>query len=442
MKQNVLKFPLLAAVLAVVAVVSVKAADEVSVAANVSVATNQMSLDDLVSEALEKNPELNFYRAEIAAAKGGRKSAGAWANPEISAEIGQKRVKDSSGVLAGEGEAWAVSINQTFEYPGRLSLRKAIANRDIQLAELGFAQFKLSLAARVRSLGYNIFIAREKLTASREVADRFQALTEVLVQRDPAGITPVLETRIIEATTLTLQRQASEAGIAAQAALLELNQLRGRPPGAAVRVVGAQLNFRAAPSLETLLEAGRTNSFELRIRQTELEQQGFQVSLAKTGRFPDVTAGPFISEEKTGDRERVIGLGISLPLPFWNRNTGNIETAKAREQQAQTSLLVTQRAIERRVAEAALALQVRLEEMSKWRADSAQQFREAAELADRHYRLGAVPVSTYVELQKQYLEAIAAILDTKKEALEAAQTLEELTGQGWLVTVTTNEGAK
>ena len=431
MKQNILRFNLLVAVLAVAVVGLVNVAQ-----------ASQVSLADLANEALANNPELNFYRAEIAAAKGGRKAAGAWQNPEVSAEIGQKRVKDSSGALLGEGTAWAVSVNQTFEYPGRLSLRKAIANRDIQLAELGFAQFKLALAARVRTLGYNIFSAQEKLSAAREVADRFQALTEVLVQRDPAGVTPVLETRIIEATTLTLQRQASEATIAAQAALLELNQLRGQSPGAAVSVGEAQLNFRASPSLETLLEAARTNAFELRIRQAELEQQGFKVSLAKNERFPSVTVGPFISQDKAVDTERTIGVGVSLPLPLWNRNAGNIETAKAREQQAQTSLLVTQREIERRVTENALALQVKLAEMAKWQADAPQKFREAAALADRHYRLGAVPIATYVELQKQYLEAIGAMLDTKQEALAAAQTIEQLTGTPPLVDVTTKADSK
>ncbi len=436
MKQNVLKFSFLVAACAVTAVIPLKAADAVSVA------TRQVMLDDLVNEALEKNPELNFYRAEIAAARGGRKSAGAWANPEVSAQLGQKRVTDLSGTLLGEGAAWAVSVNQTFEYPGRLSLRKAIANRDIQLAELGFAQFKLALAARVRSLGYNIFAAQEKLAASREVADRLQALTEVLVQRDPAGVTPVLETRIIEASTITLQRGASEATLAAQAAMLELNQLRGQPPGATVRVSGAQLNFQTSPSLETLLDAARTNAFELRIRQTELEQQGFKVSLAKNERMPAVTVGPFISQDKAADTERIIGIGVSMPLPLWNRNTGNIETAKAREQQAQTSLLLTQREVERRVTENSLALQTKLAEMAKWQADAPQKFRDAAELADRHYRLGAVPISTYVELQKQYLEAIAAILDTKREALEAAQTLEQLTGAPALVNVTTKEDSK
>jgi cobalt-zinc-cadmium efflux system outer membrane protein len=66
--------------------------------------------------------------------------------------------------------------------------------------------------------------------------------------------------------------------------------------------------------------------------------------------------------------------------------------------------------------------------MYRWRPDSIQQFKDAAELADRHYRLGAVPLSTYVELQKEYLEAVEALVETRKEALEAAGELELLTG--------------
>ena len=96
--------------------------------------------------------------------------------------------------------------------------------------------------------------------------------------------------------------------------------------------------------------------------------------------------------------------------------------------QAEVSFDITEREIERKVIEAALTYETKLHEMTKWRPDSVQHFKEAAEVADRHYRLGAVPISTYVELQKQYLEAVEALLETKKEALDAAQQLELLTG--------------
>ena len=119
---------------------------------------------------------------------------------------------------------------------------------------------------------------------------------------------------------------------------------------------------------------------------------------------------------------------MSVPLPLWNQSKGKVVTEEARQQQAATSLVVAQRNIERQVVERALAYQTRLAEMAKWRPDSTQQFKDAAALADRHYRLGAVPIATYVELQKQYLEAVEALLNTKREALEGGQELQRLTG--------------
>lgn len=389
-----------------------------------------LSLDALVAEALEKNPELRFYEAEIAAAKGGRKTAGLWPNPEVSGLAGQRSARDPSGIK-GEGLAWSASVVQPFEWPGRIGLRKAIANRDIELAELGYGRFKLALAARMRVLAYTLFAAQEKASAAREVADRYRALREVLVQREPAGLTPLLEFRVIEAGELTSQRTASLAALATQAALLELNQLRGQSPGAPLAVAQTYLTFRPLDSSETLLALARTNNFELRLRAVELAQQGFRVALAKNERFPTLSVGPSFSHAEAGraaEREQVIGVGISLPLPLWNRNQGNIQTAEARQVQAEASFYVTQRDTERQVLQAALNYETKLREMSRWRPDSVQHFREAAEVADRHYRLGSVPIATYVELQNKYLEAVQGLLDTKLEALEAGQNLEVLTG--------------
>ena len=383
-------------------------------------------LETLVTEALEKNPELRFYQAEIAAAKAGRKTAGLLGNPELSGSVGEKSVR--GGGLSAEGVAWSVSVVQPFEWPGRIGLRKSIANRDIELAELGYGRFKVALAARVRTLAYGLFAAQERAAAASEVADRFKSLREVLVQRDPAGLTPLLEFRIIEASELTMQRKATEAVLAQQTALLELNQLRGVSPDVRLAVAQTELAFRRSDPAETLLALARTNNFELRVRAVELAQQGFRVELAKNERFPALGIGPSFSEEHAGDRERIIGVGISIPLPLWNRNQGNIETAQARQVQAETLFFVTQRETERKVLESAVAYESKLRQMSHWRPDSVQHFKEAAEVADRHYRLGAVPIATYAELQDKYLEAVESLLDTKREALESAANLELLTG--------------
>ena len=386
------------------------------------------SLEGFVAEVLARNPEVKFYESEIAAARGERRTAGALANPELNGDVGQKRASDAAGTLAGEGVAWSVGVSQTFEWPGRLGLRKAIANRQIGVAEIGLGQFKANLAARARTVAFANFAAQQKEAAAREVAARVQALREVVVQRDPAGVTPLLETRILEANALTAQRQAVEAALEARSATLELNLLRGERPDTEVRIVEAEQKFVAPPGFEELLAAARTNSYELRTRQLELEQQGFRVSLAKNERWPAVTVGPFYSEERAGDKERVAGVGVSFPLPLWNRNSGNIQVANARQQQAEATLRVAQREVERQLAENVSGYSARFSALSAWRPDTIQQLREAAELGDRHYRLGAVPISTYVALQEKYLEAVEAYYDLKREGVAAAQQLQVLTG--------------
>ena len=220
-------------------------ADKAAGSSNAGAPAEQMTLDRVVADVLEHNPELNFYSAEIAAAKGEARTAATWANPELSATVGDKRV--TSGGLATEGVAWSVSVRQTFEWPGRIPLRKAIANQQIQLAELGLCAVQ-SRAGRADALSRLRVVRRAaESRGGPEVADRFHALRQVLVQRDPAGITPELELRIIEATEITLLRKASEASVAEQAALLELNQLRGQPWQRALTVAtGGSSVYRGA----------------------------------------------------------------------------------------------------------------------------------------------------------------------------------------------------
>lgn len=417
MRQNIFRFFI---GILIAGVASAPAADSVRV-------KNDMTPEALVRQALAQNPELNFYVTEITAAKGSLKTAGTIRNLELNTQAGYKGTRDYSGNTLGEGATWSVSVQQTFEYPGRIALRKAIAQRDVDLAGLHLEQFRRTLAARVRSLAYSVLIAEEKSAAAREVSERLDDLSKVLAQREQAGVTPILETRIIEANALTLRRQERDAALAVKTALLELNQLRGQPANTPIRVSGGGFEF-ASTSLPALLGAARTNAFDIRIRQAELAQQGFKVALSKNERYPAVAVGPFYSQENATDRELRAGIEFSVPLPFWDRNAGNIRTTQARQHQAEASLLTMEREVERRVAQAAATYQAKRDEIEKWQTETIAKFRETAELADRNYRLGGVPISTYVETQKQYLEVIAAVHDMKKEALQAAQELEILTG--------------
>src|SRR5262245_44010615 len=238
----------------------------------------------LVQQALQRNPELNFFAAEIAAAKGAVRTAGAVRNPELSTELGYKNSHESSGGLSGDGPILSLSVSQTFEYPGRIALRKAIANHDLVLAGLHLQQFRLTLAARVRLLAYAMTSAHDRTKAVQEIASRTQALEDVLKQRPLAGVAPQLDAQIISANLLSLKRQQRESILAEKTIASELNQLCDRSADAPLIVSASAIVFTAV-SVPKLVDAARSDAFDIRIRQVELAQQGFKVALSKNERF-------------------------------------------------------------------------------------------------------------------------------------------------------------
>jgi cobalt-zinc-cadmium efflux system outer membrane protein len=385
-----------------------------------------VSIDQLVSRTLATNPEVKFYEAEIAAAKAGRKAAGKLPNPELSLDLGRKRI--SNGNAAAEGLAYSVSLAQPVEWPGRLGLRRAIANGDVALAELGLERFRSFLAGRVRLLGFSLALQQENSAAAAEVSDRFSAVRDILVQRDPAGVAPMLEARIIQAAAIGVQHRAGNAQVEMQKALLELNQLMGKRADTPLVVRRTEFNPPAQADLESLLATAAANNFELRIRRAEIEQQGIKVELAKNERYPTFTVGPQFSQERAGDRETVVGIGLSVPLPLWNSGKESVDIAEARQIQASATLNAALRDIQRQVTEATLILNTRRQRLEGWKPETLQALQEGATLADQHYRLGAVPVSSYLEMQDRYLEALEAINESKLSAMQAALDLEQLTG--------------
>jgi cobalt-zinc-cadmium efflux system outer membrane protein len=160
----------------------------------------------------------------------------------------------------------------------------------------------------------------------------------------------------------------------------------------------------------------------------EVQQQGFEVALAKNEIWPSITLQPYIQRQTNQTRETQSGIGISIPLPLWDRNTGQIESARARKTQAEVLLNSQLTQLERDVASNESHYRVHVLELAKWPADLLEEFRKVASEADEHFRLGALPLATYIELQRQYLESVQAVLDSQLGALEARLALEQLTG--------------
>lgn len=388
-----------------------------------------MSLDALAGDVLAKNPERQFYQQQIALAGVERDAAGRWADPEVVVEFGQRRADDvGTGALIGEGASYAVSVIQPIEFGGRIALRRAIAERQVSLARIGLQQFDATLTARVRSLGYGLFAADEKAAAARAVAARMRTLARVIVSRDPAGPAPQLEAASLQASAISAERTAAAADATANSILYELNQLRGAPYTARIRIVRPDMNLPDLPSGATLAASASANNFELLSLRAQFEQQGLNVDLVRKSRIPTLGIGPYVDRARSDIVERSYGVRLSTTLPIWNRQAGPVAAEQGKQAQANAALIEAERRIAREVFDQAAQYDAKRAALASWNATSAQHFAETAAAADRNYQLGAIPLATYTQMQQAYIDATNAMLDTRREAIEALLQLRALNG--------------
>jgi cobalt-zinc-cadmium efflux system outer membrane protein len=364
------------------------------------------SVEALVQRALVENAELRFYEAAVAAAKGERTQAGLWKNPEASGELGERRIRDGAGNLSGEGTTVSVSVTQTFEFPGKGSLRKAVADRDVVLAELGLKQFRAALEGKVRLLALRHGIAAAEAESAAEVMERVTALVALLRERPVSGSARLLELRVIEASLIDLRKAARESAQELEETRIELNQLLGLPQSERLKI-DAPFHFPSLREggLNALILAGLSNNLQLRIRTVELEKAVKQVSSAHLEVAPDFSVGPFFSRDRADGKEENFGATVSVTLPVWNWNQGNIAVARARREQADALLLDARRKVEAEIARRYRSFEAYRRELEQTDGKLIEQLREASDLADRQYRTGAIEVTLFLEVQRAFLQA-------------------------------------
>ncbi len=382
------------------------------------------NIESLVAQALAHNAELKFYMAEVAAAKGQRTQAGLWKNPEVSGEYGSRRISDTDGALQGDGFTRSVALTQTFEFPGKGSLRKAIANKDIAIAELGLKQFQLALTTRTQMLAYRYQAASINAATAELINERSHALIELLKKRPVAGVPQLLELRVIEGSQIELQQAAKEFIQEREETRLELNALIGLPSSHPLVIRPTLIPPPHPLDRNQLIVAGLQHNLQLKGRIAELEKAVQQVSAAKLEAAPDFSVGPFFSQDKAGDLEENFGGILSMTLPLWNWNQGNIATAKAHRDQADSLLLEARRKVESEIARRCRAYELSRKQLDQIPDDLIDKLRNASDLADRQYRTGAVNVQLFLEVQREFLNAQkirnAAIVDTWGHWLDLA----------------------
>jgi cobalt-zinc-cadmium efflux system outer membrane protein len=384
------------------------------------------TLDQLVAEALTNNPELKATEADLEAAKGVRVQAGLWKNPDLSGFYAWRQVRSPGA--NNDGFSDQISLTQTFEFPGKATLRKAIADQDIALGQIGLVQFRSALAGRIKLLAYRYALAEQNREAADLVIARSRALVALLDKRPKAGLQAMFDSGILEGNLQDLAVTQHDLALEAVTTLSELNILRGWPAQTPLHVI-LPANLPPLPaSLDRVLVTSLSSSPILRMKEMNLKKAQLQVKAGKLDAAPDFAIGPFYSLDKAGDHDQKIGASVTFPLPVWNQNQGNIASSKAALAKTEATQEQARRDLELSITKIYQSRQLLDAQISQTKPELLQHLAQLADMADRQYRLGAINLTTFLEVQRQFLNTTRSMHQTVLDAHSLDLDLQLLTG--------------
>jgi len=107
---------------------------------------------------------------------------------------------------------------------------------------------------------------------------------------------------------------------------------------------------------------------------------------------------------------------------------GEVALEQGRQAQANAALINAERRVARDVFDQAAQYEAKRSALGKWDGTTPRSFADTAEKANRNFQLGAIPLAIYMQMQQSYIDATNALLDTRREALEALLMLRALNG--------------
>ncbi len=405
--------------------------------AEVAPVVQTRSLDALVGEVLAHNPEIKGVEADLAAAKGARLQAGLWKNPDLSVMMADRQVRTAGVTVKGYSDS--IGLTQTFEFPGKATLRKAIADLDIKTAEIGITQFRQALAGRVRVLGYRYAFAEENREAAELAAGRARALIALLNKRPQAGLQAMFDSGALAGNLTEListQRDLNQEALSAKA---EINLLRGWPAETPLKVTVTPATPISPTDFNAFLVRSLNTSPVLQLKKVDLARNRNRVAASKLDAAPDFAIQPYYSLDSAGDHDQKIGASVTVALPVWNQNQGNIAAAKAYLVKAETTEAQARDDLQlalSRIYQTQRLISRQLQEIGP---DTLPDLAQLAEFADRHYRLGAINLQTFLEAQRQYLATTRSVHQAMLDQVTADCDLRLLSGT---MELTTASGVK
>ncbi len=307
--------------------------------------TNSLTLADAKQFAFQRNWNLLAAKSGVDAATAQFIIAKEFPNPTVSLST-YKIGEQNAGTPLGNG-LWErnydsyVAVSQFFEIAGKRGDRQRAARAGVLSAKARFCDAKRTLDQGVTKAYVAALLAGENARNLTESAGYMRHEAAIAEAQHAAGDLSEADLKTIEINAEQFEAQAKAAEAAAVQARIAVEVLMGveKPKG----------NWTPGDTLENLAAASpaaesntATNAErpDVLAAETDLRAARENLKLQKAERIPDPTV--FIGGEHNppGDSPPVdtFNVGVSFPLPLWNRNGGNIKAAQAAVDQSRIAL--------------------------------------------------------------------------------------------------------
>ncbi len=362
-----------------------------------------LSFESIPSRVRNQNPELAAARFRIDEAVGLAKQSGKLENPTLDTGI-SRQTRNNEGSIE-------IGLTQKFPLTQRLKIEKEISATEIQAAEAEVRNVERLLIAEARQEFVKILAIRDRKNLLKQQQQLATELAGFISEKSKQGEISPLDAAQSKLASLQLTTQERLLNTEETAALGKLRPLLGIAPQTAVTLSGNPSGTKT-----TSIQRPDLTSAQLQLRAAETS-----IALEQANRKEDISASFFAAGERSedapngSDDETIIGFKLSIPLPLWNNNQGNIDAATARRNRKEQELKALSNQISHESSTA-------LTEMRQWAALISELddkliplAKEQTELLEKSYKQGQGDLQLVLNSRQQTLELLASKIDATRE---------------------------
>ena len=393
------------------------------IAASAQLEPAELTLRDAFTLALQRNPELAAFGKERSAAEAAILQAGVLPNPVL--EIAGDNLGNARKAEAGDRTA-SIQIGQLIELGGKRSARIQAAEASRDLANWDYEAKRIEILSLVAQRFIDVLTAQQRQMLAEQALALATQVSDAVAKRVQAGkVSPLEETkaRIAQASSEIELEQARREGMAARRTL---GALWASHDPRFEKAVGDLEKTLPLPSYERLAERVRDNP-ELARWTSEIERRRAVVEGEKAKAIPDVTVTAGVTRFSQFD-DHAYMLGISVPLPLFDRNRGGVLEASRRLDKAADEQRAAQSRLLAALAQAYQRLAAIEQEIATLRSMLLPGAQSAFDAATKGYQLGKFGFLDVLDAQRTLFQTRTQHLRALADYQRGVSEIERLVG--------------